>query len=32
MGQVVGKDMVTLQTCTPIPFFNKRLIVRAERV
>jgi sortase A len=32
MGQVVGEDMVTLQTCTPIPLFDRRLIVRAERV
>jgi sortase A len=32
MGQVRGKDMVTLQTCTPIPTFQKRLIVRADRV
>jgi sortase A len=32
MGQVVGRDMVTLQTCTPIPTFNKRLVVRADRV
>jgi sortase A len=32
MGQVRGRDMVTLQTCTPIPAFNKRLIVRADRV
>jgi LPXTG-site transpeptidase (sortase) family protein len=32
MGQVRGRDMVTLQTCTPIPTFEKRLIVRAERV
>jgi sortase A len=32
MGQVRGRDMVTLQTCTPIPTFNKRLIVRADRV
>ena len=31
MGQVVGRDMVTLQTCTPIPPFERRLIVRAER-
>jgi sortase A len=31
-GQVRGKDMVTLQTCTPIPTFQKRLIVRADRV
>ncbi len=32
MGQVRGRDMVTLQTCTPIPVFDKRLIVRADRV
>jgi sortase A len=32
MGQVVGEHMVTLQTCTPIPTFEKRLIVRADRV
>jgi sortase A len=32
MGQVVDRDMVTLQTCTPIPTFEKRLIVRADRV
>jgi sortase A len=32
MGQVVGRDMVTLQTCTPIPSFEKRIIVRADRV
>jgi sortase A len=32
MGQVRGRDMLTLQTCTPIPTFNKRLIVRADRV
>ena len=31
-GQVVGRDMVTLQTCTPIPAFDKRLIVRADRI
>jgi sortase A len=31
-GRVEGKDMLTLQTCTPIPTFEKRLIVRAERV
>jgi sortase A len=29
---VPGHDMVTLQTCTPIPTFEKRLIVRANRV
>jgi sortase A len=29
-GQVRGRDMVTLQTCTPIPTFQKRLIVRAD--
>ena len=32
MGQVRRRDMVTLQTCTPIPTFEKRLIVRADRV
>jgi sortase A len=32
MGQVIGRDMLTLQTCTPIPTFQKRLIVRADRV
>ena len=32
MGQVRGRDMVTLQTCTPIPVFDERLIVRADRV
>jgi sortase A len=32
MGQVRGRDMVSLQTCTPIPTFEKRLVVRAERV
>ena len=32
MGRVRGRDMVTLQTCTPIPTFQKRLIVRADRV
>ena len=32
MGQVRGRDMVTLQTCTPIPTWEKRLIVRADRV
>lgn len=32
MGQMVGRDMVTLQTCTPIPTYEKRLIVRADRV
>ncbi len=32
MGQVAGRDMVTLQTCTPIPTFDKRIIVRADRV
>ncbi len=31
MGQVVGRDMVTLQTCIP-PNFEDRLIVRADRV
>jgi sortase A len=32
MGQVRGRDLLTLQTCTPIPTFEKRLIVRAERL
>jgi sortase A len=32
MGEVRGRDMVTLQTCTPYPTFEKRLIVRADRV
>jgi sortase A len=32
MGQVRGRDMVTLQTCTPTPTFEKRLIVRADRI
>ena len=32
MGQVRERDMVTLQTCTPYPTFDKRLIVRADRV
>jgi sortase A len=32
MGQVRGRDMLTLQTCTPIPTFEKRLIVRAIRL
>ena len=31
MGRVRGRDLLTLQTCTPIPTFHKRLIVRAER-
>ena len=31
-GQVRGRDLLTLQTCTPIPTFEKRLIVRADRV
>ena len=26
-----GKDVLSLQTCTPIPTFQRRLIVRAER-
>jgi sortase A len=32
MGEVRGRDMVTLQTCTPIPSLEKRLVVRADRV
>src|SRR5919107_1147360 len=31
-GRVRGRDLLTLQTCTPISTFEKRLIVRAERV
>ena len=31
-GRVRGCDLLTLQTCTPIPTFQNRLIVRAERV
>lgn len=31
MGRVRGRDLLTLQTWTPIPTFHKRLIVRAER-
>jgi sortase A len=29
---VRGRDMLTLQTCTPIPTWKKRLIVRADRL
>jgi sortase A len=31
-GRVRGRDLLTLQTCTPIPTFEKRLIVRAEHL
>jgi sortase A len=31
-GRVRGRDLLTLQTCTPIPTFEKRLIVRAEKI
>ena len=31
-GRVRGEDLLTLQTCTPIPTFQWRLIVRAERI
>ncbi len=31
MGQEVGRDMLTLQTCIP-PTFEERLIVRADRL
>jgi sortase A len=31
-GRVRGRDLLTVQTCTPIPTFEKRLIVRAERI
>jgi sortase A len=30
MGQEVGRDMLTLQTCIP-PLYEERLIVRADR-
>ncbi len=30
-GRVRDRDLLTLQTCTPIPTFQQRLIVRAER-
>jgi sortase A len=32
MGRIRDRDIVTLQTCTPIPEFDKRLIVRADRI
>ena len=32
MGQVRGRDMVSLQTCTPLYTFEHRLIVRADRI
>jgi sortase A len=31
MGQEVGRDMLTLQTCIP-PSFEERLVVRADRI
>lgn len=31
-GRVRDHDLLTLQTCTPIPTFQNRLIVRAERI
>ena len=31
MGQEVGRDMLTLQTCIP-PTFEERLVVRADRL
>ena len=31
-GWVRGRDLLTLQTCTPVPSFHRRLIVRAERI
>lgn len=31
MGEVRGRDTVTLMTCTPYPTFENRLIVRADR-
>jgi len=32
MGQVRGRDMVSLQTCTPLYTFEHRLIIRADRI
>lgn len=32
MDTVLDRDIVTLQTCSPIPTFEKRLIVRADRI
>ena len=32
MDSVRDRDIVTLQTCTPIPTFEKRLVIRADRV
>ncbi len=32
MDSVRDRDIVTLQTCTPIPTFEKRLVVRADRI
>ena len=32
MGEVRNRDMVSLQTCTPLTTFEKRLIVRADRI
>jgi sortase A len=32
MAKELGHDMVSLQTCTPIPTFEKRLVVRADRI
>ena len=32
MDTVRDRDIVTLQTCAPIPTFEKRLIVRADRI
>src|SRR5919112_2267560 len=31
-GRIRDRDLLTLQTCTPIPTFQNRLIVRAERI
>jgi len=31
-GRIKDRDLLTLQTCTPIPTFQNRLIVRAERI
>ena len=31
-GRIRDRDLLTLQTCTPIPTYQNRLIVRAERI
>ncbi len=31
MEQLRGRDVVSLQSCTPIPTFEQRLVARADR-